>query len=495
MTGSTTPGDNADEASSTSLGSLIGRGLGWSFAGQIINRIGIFGSGIVLARLLTREDFGVYAVALVVLNILGAINELGVIPAIVRWQGDLRAAVATGTTLATGFSLILYGLIFIGAPTFAEAMNAPDATGVLRLLGLTIIVDGMSGASQALLHRSFIQDRQTLAETLGMVVYVVVAVVLAVGGAGPWSIAWGRVLGSIVTGSLFARYAPFRCRPGFDPAVAREMLRFGVPLALSALVAEAVLNVDYVIVGQTLGPVNLGIYLLAFNLSSWPVSTVSMAVAKVAFAGFSRLVGDRERLQIAVSRSFGLALTGTVPLVLILGVLAPEVVGVVYGDKWLPAATAVRFLLVLGGLRVVQDLLFDVIAADGRSRANLRVRLAWLVVLVPALLLGAELDGIRGVGIAHMAVSLAVVTPLLLSAGRLSGIGVRPLASQALRPLAAGGVALAAMLAVLPVASGDIVRLGVVGATGGLVYVAALLPGNALLAGNLGRLRAARSAP
>lgn len=463
------------------LGQQVGRGLSWSLAGQLVNRLAIFGSGIVLARILAQEDFGVYAVALLVVNVLGAINELGVIPAVVRWSGDLRRAAATGTTMATGFSLALFGLVWVTAPGFAAAVNTPEATGVVRLIAFTLVVDGASGVSQALLHRTFAQRQQTIAETLGNVVYVAVAVVLAVQGAEAWSIAWGRVLGSVVTGGLFVVYAPFRCRPGFDRSIAWSMGRFGIPLALSALVWEGVLNLDYLVVGRVLGTASLGVYLLAFNLSSWPVSTVSMAVAKVSFAGFSRLVEDRARFTAAFVRSFGVAVSATAPLVVVLTLLAPEVIRFVYGEKWLAAAPVVRFLLVLGGLRVLTELMFDFVAADGRSDRNLWLRLTWLVALVPALFVGAQVDGIRGVGAAHVVVALVVVTPLLLRLLTRSGVEVSALARQLVRPLIGAAASLAAMLALLPFVSGDLLRLVLVGGLGGLVYTAVILPGNELV--------------
>ena len=463
-----------------SLRHQVGQGLRWSFIGQILNRFGIFGSGIVLARLLAPEDFGVYAVTLVALNILGAINELGVIPAIVRWQGDPEEAAGTGITLALGFSIFLYLLVFAFASPFAAALDAPEAAGVLRLIGLTLVVDGASSVSQAMLHRTFRQDQQTVSTTAGMMVYVVVAVVLAATGAGPWSIAWGRVAGSAVTGGMFIAFAPFRPKPSFDRVVAREILRFGAPLAASAQVSEAVLNIDYLVVGNVLGTATLGVYLLAFNLSSWPVSLVSTAIAQVSFAGFSRLVHDRMRLRAAFTRAFGLAAAGTLPLTVVVAVLGPEVIDFVYGPKWLPAVTPLRFLLVLGGLRVLMDLVFDLLAADGRSSANLRIRLVWLAVLAPALLIGADAEGLRGVGVGHMCAA-ALTMPILLLAGRRSGVEIKALGRHIVRPVVGALLAAGAMLALRPVTSGNLLRLVVLGGIGAVVYIVTVLPANPLL--------------
>lgn len=470
------------------LGRLVRRGLGWSVVGQVGNRLGVFATGIVLARVLTPEDFGVYAVALVALNLLMAVNELGVIPSIVRWQGDPRAVAPTGMTLAFVNSMALYVLVFAGAPAFSSALNAPEATGVVRLLALSVVVDGAVAVPLALLARSFRQDRQAVAEIVGMLAYAAVAVVLASSGAGALSIALGRVAGSVATGLLLMLFAPFRCLPAFDRAVARTIIRFGLPLAASSLVRHAVLNVDYLIVGHLLGTATLGVYLLAFNLSSWPVSTVSIAVARVAFAGFSRLVHDRARLVAGFTKALALIVLASLPIVLVLIVLAPELIRFVYGPKWLPAVTAVRFLLILGGLRVAIDLMADLVSADGRPQLNLLVQLAWLVALVPALAVGAQLGDIRGVGIAHMVVALVVVLPVALAAVRRSGVRLGDLLPLTARPLL-GTVAAASLMALLlDVAAGDLLRLVLVGGGAMIAYAVVALPFNPVVTGFRSRL-------
>jgi O-antigen/teichoic acid export membrane protein len=460
------------QGSEPSLGRLVGRGLSWSLLGQLATRAGSFLAGIALARLLAPEDFGALAVALVAVNLLGACNELGVIPAVVRWKGDVVAAARTAMTLALLGSIGAYAVAFVGAPHLAAAMNSEAATAVLRVLALTLVIDGVIAVPSALLYRSFRQAEMAKAEALGMLVYIVVAVGLASLGVGVMSIAWGRVAGAGVTGLLFVRHQPYPGSPLYDRLHARALLTFGIPLGLSHLVWEGVLNVDYLVVGQVLGPVTLGIYLLAFNLSSWPVSIISVAVQRVSFAAFSRLVEDRDRVPAAFSRSFGVALTATVPLVVIVAVLAPEVVVVLYGEKWLAAATAVRWLLVLGGLRVLLDLMFDLLAADGRSSTNMALRSLWLVTLVPSLWVGARLDGIRGAGIAHVAVALLVVSPVLLAALGRSGIRARLLAREAVRPALAGASCTVAMVLSLSLFAGDVVRLLLVGGLGAAVYTA-----------------------
>lgn len=477
------------EAASGSLGRLVTRALGWSTLAQILGRTGSFAVGIVLARILTKEDFGVYAVALVAINLLIVVNDLGVIAAVIRWQGNVRDVAGTAATLALAFSGAVFGAVLLAAPFFAAAMGSPEATNMVRVIAVAILIDGFSAVPQAVLVREFRNDRLAVAELGGFLAATPLTVAMAAAGAGPWSIVTGRVVTSLVVAAVVVASAPFRVRPSYDRAIGRSLVRFGAPLALSAVISQAVLNVDYIVVGRALGPVDLGVYLLAFNLSSWPASLVTTAVARVAFAGFSRLVEDRRRLATAFPRSVGVALSVLVPMVVVLAALSGEVIEFLYGEKWLPAATPLRFLVLLGGMRIVIDLLVDLTIADGRPRVALAIRALWLAAVVPALAVGAEVDGLRGVGIGHVVVAGGLVLPLLLLDARRSGIPASALGRQAVRPLLAGAAATAATLAAAPLASGALGRLVVAGAAGGVAYLVVLVPRNALLRWVVDRVR------
>jgi O-antigen/teichoic acid export membrane protein len=458
------------------LGTLVRKGLGWSFLNTVVGRVGTVLVGIVLARLLTPEDYGVFAVALVALNALLSMNELGVSLAIVRWPGELERIAPTVTTLSLAGSAVLYGLCFTAAPWLAGTMGAPAATGVLRLLCAGVLIDGATAVPAALLTRTFRQGRRLLADFTSFGVSTAVSVGLALGGYGAWSLAWGRLAGNGVAALLFLLLAPARFRPGFDAGQARRLLAFGLPLAGSSLLVFAMLNVDYMIVGSLLGPVALGFYLLAFNLSSWPVNMFSAAVRRVSLAGFSRVADDRDRLQRGFDRSLGLLMAATVPVCVLLAVMADPLVRFVYGDRWAPAAEALRWLAVLGAARVAAELAYDLLVAVGRSRATLWLQSAWTLTLIPVLAAGAHLDGIRGVAAGHAAVALLLVVPAFAVVLARAGIRLGPLAAGLARPLAGGVLVAGCGLAALLLVDGAFLQLALAAGTGLAAYAAVIAP-------------------
>src|SRR5688572_18299736 len=275
--------------STTAIAQGAKRGLIWSLLGTIVLKLGSFAMALVLARLLEPEHFGAYAVALAATHFAMNVNDLGLISAAVQWRGRLEEMAPTGATMALGFSVLLYGVFWFGADEFARLAGDPQAAGVVRVLTITILIDGVTAVSAGALMRRFQQDKLTQANGAGFAVTATVTIALAATGAGAYSFAWGQVCGGVVTGVLFIVWSGLPRRFGFDRAVAKRLLVFGLPLAASLGVEAGVMNADYIIVGNALGAVALGFYLMAFNISSWVPGIVSTAVRYVSVAGFARL--------------------------------------------------------------------------------------------------------------------------------------------------------------------------------------------------------------
>ncbi|MEV8509129.1 lipopolysaccharide biosynthesis protein [Actinoplanes sp. NPDC051475] len=452
------------------FGKVVRRGLGWSFLSSVATRAGTVLSGIVLARLLTPEDYGQFTVALVVLLIVANVNDLGLEPTLVRWAGRTEEIAPTATSIILGASFLLAGGTFLGAPAIATALGAPEAAGIVRLMAVSVMVNGLFAVPSALLTRSFLQGRRATADLTGMVVTLGLSIVLAVLGFGAWSLAWGRFVGNIVNGVLLFAFAPARFRPGWSRSVARHMLTAGLPIAGTLLLAVGLMNVDYIVVGRLLGPEALGLYLLAFNLSSWPVSILSVAVARVSVPAFARLQHDPGALKAAFCRSLTLIMAPTTLVGVLLAVYALPTTRFVYGPGWAAAAGALSFLALLGGLRVAMQLAADVLTAAGKARLTLLIHGGWIVALLPALTVGALHGGIRGVGLAHFLVALGVGVPLHLAA--LVTLGIRPLdvLRSARRPVAAGAAAVAVALGVHRLVDGDLATLVVGGLAGAAAF-------------------------
>jgi len=459
----------------------VSRALGISFLNTAIGRVGTVLTGILLAHILVPADFGAYAVALVALMALLSINELGVSLALVRWQGDPRDIAPTVTTISIVSSAVLFGLCWFAAPEFALQLGSPGATGVVRLLCSSVLIDGATAAAAQLVNREFRQGTRLVVDFSNLALSTGITVVLALAGAGPWSLAAGRLVGNGLTAILLFRLIDLWPRPGFDRRQAKELIRFGLPLAGASLLMVAMLNVDYVITGHILGAVALGLYLQAFNLASWPVNMFSTVVRRVSLAAFARVQDDPVRRQEVLAKLTALLMAATLPVCALLGLLALPIVTTLYGPVWSGATGALEFLVVLGAVRVAAELGYDYLVALGYSRRTMWLQAAWFAALVVCLPIGARSDGIRGVGEAHAAVALLLVLPAFVLAVRATGVPVLILGKAVLRPLLGCALLVAVVLLVRWNTPPNFVRLLLGGALGLAVYVPVVWPLRKLL--------------
>jgi PST family polysaccharide transporter len=232
-------------------------------------------------------------------------------------------------------------------------------------------------------------------------------------------------------------------------------------------------SIDNLIVARTLGPVELGLYALAFNIASWPMSVAGQSVRVIALPAFSRLTDslDRARAMVKVS---GPIWAVSVLVAIGLMFLAEPLVSVAYGAVWEKATVALIPLAAFGALRVMFDLSATYLIACGKTRRVLVVQGVWLVVLVPAMIVGIHIGGLAGAGWAHVIVAAAVVLPAYLVAMRPEGVSSLSFVGAWLIPsLAAIPLAAALWLTIVTLPVPGLVLVAGAGA-GLLTYVAPL---------------------
>jgi O-antigen/teichoic acid export membrane protein len=165
------------------------------------------------------------------------------------------------------------------------------------------------------------------------------------------------------------------------------------------------------------------------------------------------------------------------PIAVTMIVLAPAMIHVLYGAKWVPAGDALRFLAIVMIARMLTALAFDILTSLGVTHATVWLNLGWAAVLVPSLIAGVHLDGIRGAAIAHAIVAVVIAIPLAVVALQRGGVNLRPVAPALVRPLLGGLLAGLIMLGIselfnFPPAA----ELFVAGGAGLIAYLVVVIP-------------------
>ncbi len=396
--------------------------FGWSVLNTVLSRVGTLGIGIVLARVLGPESFGTFAVALVALMAVLSFNELGVSLAIVRWPGDPARIVPTVNTISVVGSAVFCGAAVLAAPVFTSAVGDPEATDVIRVLIISVFINGVVASPAALLQRNFCEKTRMGIDQVNVWVGAGVSLAMAFAGFGAMALAVGRVAGGLLAAVMFLRASPLPYRFGLDREFLMPLLKFGLPLAGTSIIFFAIGYADQLTAGTVLGTTALGFYVLAFNLSNWPLSILAQPLRRVAPAAFSSLQHDRDGMGSTLAAIVAVLASGAFPIVFFLAGGAVPLVGFVYGDEWLPAAAVLAWLVIAATGKLFCDLAYDFVVVLGRSGTVLGIQAGSLVVLVPALVAGAGWFGMQGIAAAQALVTAGVVLPLYL--WQLHRIGV-----------------------------------------------------------------------
>lgn len=346
--------DQAKRASWSSLWDAFARGVRNNMAGEAVVQAVRIGGLIFLARALRPSDFGLLKVLAVVSIFCILLAEAGIPEALIQ-RSDLRReheVTAWWSTLAITSSLVV-GLYF-AAPWLASIMGMKGLVFGSRLLCIPLLLHGISVCARARLYRELRFDAIAVANVLAEILFLTVALVLLFKGVPQWSLpaALGARIG---THALVVLAADARLPLGLPRVwAALDLSRFAGTVLAGGVITSGSDNIDYLLVGRLLGSTALGYYSIAWDLFRFIPGLLHRIAGLVAFPAFCQLQENDDELARAYRNLVNYIGRVFLPVVACITVAAPEVLGSIYGVKWLPAAMPMRVLafgLVLVGMR------------------------------------------------------------------------------------------------------------------------------------------------
>lgn len=454
-----------------SLRSTAARGAAWSGVSTIVLRMGGLVVGIVLARILAPEQFGVYAVALTVQSILITVADLGLSADLIRSDHpDEIAPTVASLGLASGTTMAL--VTIAASSSLASLLGSPAAAPAIAVLAVTLALSGATVVPFGYLQRRFQQREMFYVGVADFIVSTTVTLLLIALGFGVLGLALGRVAAQTVSSAMQFVFARVKPRYAVDRAVVGRVLAFGLPIAGANLLSWALLNVDNVVLARVTGATLLGYYVLAFNISGWPMSALSQVVRSISLPYFARTTGGGTELAALTA----IAWAGALPVGAMLAALSSPLIEVVYGVRWLPAAPVLAALGLYGSMRVVFDIFAGYLYARGRSRPVLWVQIIWLVALTVGMIFATRTWGIIGAAWVHVIVAFVVILPAYAVALRSTGVRFVPFLRAAWWPTVATVPAVAVALLSRELIPGAVPALLAGGVAALAVYAALVLP-------------------
>lgn len=322
---------------------------------------------VTLARILGAKEFGLYALAAGVLDIVRVLANAGLGDAIQRERELSEDTANTAFTAGLAISLFLVAFTALLAVPYSWLMHSPEVVPLLLVLSLTLPITALGNIHLARLLREFGHKYVAIRSVATGIGAGAVAIVAALLGAGVWALVIQVLLVELI-GTSVAWWA-FRWRPRlrFDRARLRELLSFGGSMMLTQLLWAALGRVPELFIGRTLGLSAVGVYRVAWRAFDLIGQSVLQPMGSVALVTLSRLQDDLTAFRNAYCRILGLGALVALPLVLGFGLVAPDAIPILFGEKW-RASGPVAAVLSLSVLPFTLNYFFpSTIAAKGRS--------------------------------------------------------------------------------------------------------------------------------
>ena len=421
--------------SGTALKQAALSGARWTVAARIGLQLITWPITILVIRLLEPSDYGLFAIAMVVIGFIALFSELGLGTALVQADKVDNDTERTACAVIVALNFLIATVLVLVAPLAAAWFNAPGLTLVIQALTLELLVSSVAAVPQAMLERALQFRQLSIAMMAAGACAAAVTLCAAWLGFGVWSLVVGNLTLAIVRSALLIMFHGRMVWPslrlGLTPIL--PVVRFSSHVIASRALWYWYGQADQVILARMLHSSLLGYYNVAAQLAMLPANKAMDAINRVAFPILSKLRANPEGLKQTHKRLVGLVAAYGFAICWGLAAVAPEFVALVLGDKWRSAAVPLAMLALVAPLRMFSALHNTIAAAVGVPEAATK-ELAFASILIPlAVFAGAWSDGLDGAAVAWL-----VAFPIVyLLSNALTCAAVRVPARQGLRPVAA----------------------------------------------------------
>ena len=403
----------SEESSNHQIAQKTAWGFIWNCSAYFLGKIVVLITTAILARLLAKNDLGLVAIAVVAINYLSVLKDLGLGVALIQRKGDIKEAANTVFTINFIIGFFLSVLIIPLAPLFAIYFRDPHVTSVLRWMGISFIINALGSVHTNWLVRDLDYRRKLIPDLGSSLIKGAVSIGMAYLGYGVWSLVFGQIAGAIASVVLVWVILPWRPRLALDRKIAGGLMKFGASVTVIDIINEITDNIDYVIVGRMFGLIPLSIYTLAYRLPEMLLIGNLWVMGGVVFPAFSTIQDKPNELRRGFLASVRLVELIAVPICLGLLIAADPIVRVVFGEQWLDAIPVLRVLAAYAWVYSLGYHVGGFYKAIGRPDILLKLSILTLIIIIPALLIGAKF-GIIGVAVGHL---IAILIRRIISLG------------------------------------------------------------------------------
>jgi PST family polysaccharide transporter len=366
---------------------------------------------MVMARLLSPQDFGLQGMMVALTGFLALFQEGGLGTATIQRLEVTHEQTSTLFWINTALGTILGLLCVALAPLVVSFYHEPRLYWVAVISGATFVLNGLAAQHTALLRRGMRFVAQAKIGVLSLAVGSATGIVMAVLGCQYWSLVGMAMAISIVNTVAVWMAVPWVPGPPRRGSGVRAMLGFGGVATLNGFVVFLAWNAEKILLGRFWGSDALGLYGRAYQLVTLPVQQLEVSLAAVAFPALSRIQHDAERLAKSFLNAFNLHISLTIPITITCALFAEEIVTIVLGTRWMAAAQTFRLLAPVAVVFAVANPLGWLVLATGRIGRALSISATTTPVVILGIVLGLS-HGPNGVALGYSLTMTLVLIPI-----------------------------------------------------------------------------------
>lgn len=365
------------------------KGVGWSAIDNVIQYVVSFVVSIVLARLLSPDDYGLIGIITIFTAICTVLLGGGLGAGIIRKKDVSDDDYSTAFIVNLCMSIFLYAIIFFCAPLIADFFNRDELVSLTRVSSLGLIIGALAIVQQTRLTKQIDFKTQTKISLIASSSSGIIGIVMALFGCGVWSLVAQGLSSQVLRTILlwcFNRWSP---RFRFSKKSFNELFGFGWKLMISSLLDSIWKELYQVIVGKFYSPATLGQYTRAKGFSQLFSSNLTAVIQRVTYPVLSDIQNEKNRLVSAYRRIIKTTMFITAICMLSLGAISEPLLYCLIGPKWHEAAVYLPLICIAGSLYPLHAINLNMLQVQGRSDLFLFLEVIKKVIGLAPLFVGA----------------------------------------------------------------------------------------------------------
>lgn len=352
----------------------------WRFAERCGAQIVTFIVSIVLARLLTPEDYGQVALITIFIIIMQVFVDSGLGTALIQKKDADDIDFSSVFYFNLVVCLVLYSIMFVSAPFIAKFYNDVSLIPIIRVISLTIVISGVKGIQQSYVSRNMLFKRFFYATLGGTVFSAFLGIGMAYIGAGVWAIVAQQLSNTAIDTLILWITVKWRPKKKFSWKRLKSLLSFGWKMLVSALLDTVYTNIRSLVIGKMYSSSDLAFYNQGDKLPSVIVNNINTSIDSVLLPTIAKEQEDRDRVKSMTRRAIKTSTYIMAPLMMGLAFCATPVINLILTEKWLPCVPFLQIFCITYMFYPIHTANLNAIKAMGRSDLFLRLEIAKKII-------------------------------------------------------------------------------------------------------------------